>query len=69
MHGWVGINYHEGFACVSQQVGVDEVNFWQPGGKALFKSLRPGELFLFKLHVPGNRIAGGAMWVMGDALQ
>jgi hypothetical protein len=30
MHGWIGISYHEGFACVSQQVVVDEVNFWQP---------------------------------------
>jgi len=30
MHGWIGISYQEGFECVSQQVGVDEVNFWQP---------------------------------------
>lgn len=41
----------------------DEVNFWQPGGKSAFKALRPGELFLFKLHSPLNFIAGGGFFV------
>jgi putative restriction endonuclease len=38
---------------------LDEVNFWQPGGKQLFRALEPGDLFLFKLHSPDNYIVGG----------
>jgi putative restriction endonuclease len=38
---------------------LDEVNFWQLGGKQLFKALQPGDLFLFKLHSPDNFIVGG----------
>ncbi len=41
----------------------EEVNFWQPGGRQVFKALLPGELFLFKLHSPINRIVGGAFFV------
>jgi len=41
----------------------DEVNFWQPSGKQIFKALQPNELFLFKLHSPLNFIAGGGFFV------
>lgn len=41
----------------------DEVNFWQPGGKQVFKILEPNGLFLFKLHSPLNYIAGGGFFV------
>lgn len=41
----------------------DEVNFWQPGGKQVFKALEPNGLFLFKLHSPQNFIAGGGFFV------
>ena len=37
----------------------DEVNFWQPSGSVQFRSLSPGEPFLFKLHSPENYVAGG----------
>jgi putative restriction endonuclease len=47
---------------------VDEVNFWQPGGKQLFKTLAPGELFLFKLHSPLNCIVGGAFFTHASLL-
>ena len=40
----------------------DEVNFWQPSGSKPFKVLRPGELFLFKLHAPNNFIVGGGVF-------
>jgi len=40
------------------------VNFWQPGGKSQFKSLEPGEPFLFKIHKPYERnIAGTYLWL------
>lgn len=41
---------------------LDEVNFWQPGGSTLFRRLEPGELFLFRLKRPINRIAGGGVF-------
>ena len=40
----------------------DEVNFWQPSGSKPFRVLRPGELFLFKLHAPDNYIVGGGVF-------
>src|SRR5207249_1716563 len=40
----------------------DEVNFWQPSGSREFRALRPGELFLFKLHAPDNVIVGGGIF-------
>ena len=41
----------------------DEVNFWQPGGKQIFKAIETNGLFLFKLHSPLNFIAGGGFFV------
>lgn len=41
----------------------DELNFWQPGGKQVFRALQPYDLFLFKLHSPLNYIAGGGFFV------
>lgn len=41
----------------------DELNFWQPGGKQVFRALQPYDLFLFKLHSPLNYIAGGGLFV------
>ncbi|OPX89010.1 MAG: hypothetical protein A4E52_01126 [Pelotomaculum sp. PtaB.Bin013] len=41
----------------------DEVNFWQPGGKQVFKAIKTNDLFLFKLHSPLNYIAGGGFFV------
>jgi len=31
MKGFVGVTDNEWFAFLSQQPGIDEVNFWQPG--------------------------------------
>jgi putative restriction endonuclease len=39
----------------------DEVNFWSPSPRG-FQSLKPGELFLFKLHAPLNFIVGGGIY-------
>jgi len=49
--------------------GIDEVNFWQPGGRTNFQALRPGELFLFKLHAPRNFIVGGGVFARADILR
>jgi len=46
------------FDYLSQQVPLDEVNHWQPGGLQQFSALKSGELFVFRLRSPINRIAG-----------
>ena len=40
----------------------DKVNFWAPSGRKNFRSLQPGELFLFKLHAPNNFVVGGGVF-------
>jgi putative restriction endonuclease len=46
---------------------VDEVNFWSPSPRP-FQALRPGELFLFKLHSPRNFIVGGGVFAHADEM-
>jgi len=61
---WVGITDNDWFDAVSHVPGIDEVNFWQPGGGSrVFKVLQPGEPFLFKLHSPLNFIVGGGFFL------
>lgn len=52
---------------------LDEVNFWQPSATTSFRALRPGDMFLFKLHRSrrtGNRdlIAGGGIFAYHSVL-
>jgi putative restriction endonuclease len=46
------------FNFLSQRQPLDEVNHWQPGGRLRFNALAPGELLVFRLKAPINRIAG-----------
>jgi putative restriction endonuclease len=62
MKGYVGITDNDWFEFLAQQPGIDEVNFWQPGGKGTFQRLAPGEPFFFKLHSPLNYITGGGFF-------
>lgn len=62
MRAYVGVTDQSWFDFLRGQPHLDEVNFWQPGGKQLFKALKPGELFLFKLHAPYNYIVGGGIF-------
>jgi putative restriction endonuclease len=60
---FVGITDYDWFRYLSAKPNLDEVNFWQPGGRSNFKALQPGEMFLFKLHSPRNFIVGGGIFV------
>jgi len=61
---WVGLTDNDWFDVVSHVPGIDEVNFWQPGGSSrAFKVLQLGEPFLFKLHSPLNFIVGGGFFL------
>jgi len=63
MKGYVGVTDNDWFDFLSQQPGIDEVNFWQPGGNRVFNALSAKELFLFKLRKPyHNHIAGGGLF-------
>ena len=46
MKGYIGVTENICFAFLSQQPGIDEVNFWHPNGTAQFrkKGIRPSFL-------------------------
>lgn len=67
MKFWVGATDNRWFSFL-QQKGLDEVNFWQPSAKPLFRQPPAGMLFLFKLKRPHNHIAGGGFYVTTSVL-
>jgi putative restriction endonuclease len=62
IRAYVGVTDKDWYKLLAGSPGIDEVNFWQPGGNRLFSALVPGELFLFKLHSPENFIVGGGLF-------
>jgi putative restriction endonuclease len=68
LKGFVAVTDNDWFNYLSQKAGIDEVNFWQPGGSSRFKILMPGEPFLFKLHAPLNFIVGGGFFTHNTTL-
>ena len=61
MKFYIGVTDNDWFDFLLKR-SPDEVNFWQPGGGA-FKVLKPGDLFLFKLHGSPHYIVGGGCFV------
>ena len=55
---WVANTDLDWFDYLAAQPHIDEVNFWQPSGRAKFGAIHEGELFLFKLKSPRNAIGG-----------
>jgi putative restriction endonuclease len=62
MKMYVGITDKDWYSLLKSE-NSEEVNFWKPGGTTAFKSINPGELFLFKLHSPDNYIVGGGFFL------
>lgn len=63
MHLYIGITDDRWFEYLSNLDPLpDEVNFWRPKSQDQFHALRPGELFLFKLHAPHHFIVGGGVF-------
>jgi putative restriction endonuclease len=58
---FVGITDRDWYELLRRLPGLEEVNFWAPGGKP-FRALSAGELFLFKLHAPDHFIVGGGVF-------
>ena len=65
---YIGITDYDWFRFLSALPSIEEVNFWQPGGRTNFRALQAGELFLFKLHAPRNFIVGGGVFARADIL-
>jgi len=65
---FVGVTDNDWFSFLSKKPDIDEVNFWQPSGRTIFRALSPGELFLFKLHAPYHYIVGGGFFVHSSIL-
>lgn len=55
------------FEMLRRRTDLAEVNFWAPSAVS-FRALKPGELFLFKLHAPRNVIVGGGVFAYANAL-
>lgn len=68
MNSYIGVTDRDWFDLLSHQLNLEEVNFWQPSGNRKFQVLRPGELFLFKLHSPNNYIVGGGFFAHSSLL-
>jgi putative restriction endonuclease len=68
VRAYVGVTDFDWYELLSSEPGVEEVNFWQPGGRQTFGALEPGELFLFKLHAPHRAIAGGGIFAHATRL-
>jgi putative restriction endonuclease len=64
---WLGVTDNGWFDFLSN-ANVDEVNFWQPSGRAPFVGLEAGAPFLFKLKRPYNHVAGGGTFVKFSTL-
>jgi len=68
LKAFVGITDFDWYTFLSAIPEIDEVNFWQPGGRQHFRTLSPGEPFLFKLHSPRDYIVGGGFFAHNSIL-
>jgi putative restriction endonuclease len=63
----VAVTDDDWFELLRRQSDPGEVNFWSPSARN-FQALRPGEIFLFKLHAPRNVIVGGGVFAYANVL-
>ncbi len=68
MKYWAGVTDNDWFRFLRSTPGLDEVNFWQPSGRAPFSSLPEGTPFLFKVKAPYHHIAGGGFFLKFETL-
>ena len=68
LNAYIGITDRDWFEFLRSRENLDEVNFWQPGGRMQFHALSVSEPFLFKLHSPLNYIVGGGFFTHASLL-
>ncbi|MBU3693753.1 MAG: HNH endonuclease [Rhodocyclaceae bacterium] len=64
----VAVTDSDWFDMLRKRADLEEVNFWAPSGRKVFRALQRGELFLFKLHAPRNFIVGGGVFAYANSL-
>jgi putative restriction endonuclease len=57
----IAVTYGDWFEMLRRKRDLPAMNFWAPSANSL-RALRPGELFLFKLHAPRNVIVSGGVF-------
>ncbi len=57
MKFYLGVTNNNWYNYLSR-INPEDINFWQPGGKSIFRVLERGAPFLFKLKYPANVIGG-----------
>lgn len=68
MKGWLGNTDFDWYRFLHARGELDEVNFWQPSGRAPFKSLPAGTPFFFKLKKPHYAICGYGVFTRFESL-
>ena len=68
MHAYLAVTDNDWFRFLRSKPNLEEVNFWQPSGQRQFRTLAPGEPFLFKLHAPDNYVVGGGFFSASSLL-
>jgi putative restriction endonuclease len=63
----VAVTDGDWFELLRRLPNLKEVNFWSPSDTN-FRALSAGELFLFKLHAPVNKIVGGGVFAYSTSL-
>lgn len=69
MRAFVAVTDKDWYQFLAGRPDLDEVNFWQPGGNRVFRTLKPGEPLLFKLHYPDNAIVGGGFFAHASLIE
>jgi len=64
----VAVTDNDWFEMLRRRLELDEINFWAPSSSTAFRALKPGELFLFKLHAPHNFIVGGGTFAYATTM-
>ncbi len=63
----VAVTDYKWFDFLRQRQNIQEINFWSPSSTN-FRALQPGEMLLFKLHAPYNKIAGCGIFTYANNL-
>ena len=61
MKFYVGVTNNDWFFQLRDQNTKEPINFWRPTTRA-FRTLKPGDYFLFKLHSPKDFVVGGGIF-------
>jgi putative restriction endonuclease len=64
----VAITDGDWFEHLRVRSDLTDINFWSPSGRQMFRALKTGELFLFKLHSPRDFIVGGGIFGYATSL-